>query len=73
MHSLNTFLSFVMSSAGVVLLTVAFMLGVVVWRSLSVQAEQRTLSEKLDEALRNQAQQLEVQNQTMSRLAGHIS
>ena len=73
MHSLNTFLSFVMSPAGVVLLTVAFMLGVVVWRSLSVQAEQRTLSEKLDEALRNQAQQLEVQNQTMSRLAGHIS
>jgi predicted RNase H-like nuclease (RuvC/YqgF family) len=49
------------------------MLGVVVWRSLAVQAEQRVLSEKLDEALRNQAQQLEVQNQTMSRLAGHIS
>ena len=43
MHSLNTFLSFAMSPAGVVLLTVAFMLGVVVWRSLSVQAEQRTL------------------------------
>ena len=73
MHSLNTFLSFVMSPAGIALLSVVIMLGVVVWRSLAVQAEQRVLSEKLDEALRNQAQQLEVQNQTMSRLAGHIS
>ncbi|MGB2106977.1 MAG: hypothetical protein ACPHZ5_02300, partial [Candidatus Puniceispirillum sp.] len=73
MHSLNTFLSFVMSPAGIALLSVTIMLGVVVWRSLAVQAEQRVLSEKLDEALRNQAQQLEVQNQTMSRLAGHIS
>ena len=73
MHSLNTFLSFLMSPAGIALLSVVIMLGVVVWRSLAVQAEQRVLSEKLDEALRNQAQQLEVQNQTMSRLAGHIS
>ena len=73
MHSLNTFFSFVMSPAGIALLSVTIMLGVVVWRSLAVQAEQRVLSEKLDEALRNQAQQLEVQNQTMSRLAGHIS
>lgn len=73
MHSLNTFLSFVISPAGIALLSVTIMLGVVVWRSLAVQAEQRVLSEKLDEAIRNQAKQLEVQNQTMSRLAGHIS